>query len=142
MAGVDAALLTPPVNVLRLSLHPRGLAPRIRNFPEWRAHILARLTRDIDMSADTTLIALRDELRSYPAPGARKPPGAARGEGKLGGIAVPFELATEGGLLRFISTTTVFGTALDLGLAELAIESFFPADDETAATMRALPQQG
>jgi transcriptional regulator with XRE-family HTH domain len=135
MVGVEPALIEPPVNVLRLSLHPHGLAPRIRNLPEWRAHVLARIARDIEVSADTALIVLRDELRSYPAPIGRKAPSTGAGAVPPG-IVVPFELDTEAGLLRFISTTTVFGTAVDIGLAELAIESFFPADAETAAAMR------
>src|SRR3954447_8083530 len=74
LAGVDAALLQPPVNVLRLSLHPAGLAPRIANLPEWRAHLLARLRHQIDVTADGELIKLLDELSGYPAPGGGKVP--------------------------------------------------------------------
>lgn len=137
MAGLPEALLTPPANVLRLSLHPEGLAPRIANFRQWRAHILGRLSGLVEISADPVLVALMEELKSYPVPpGAR--PYRAGGELTLGGVAVPLELATKAGILRFISTTTVFGSALDVSLSELAIESFFPADDETAAAMRAL----
>ncbi|MFC3136545.1 helix-turn-helix domain-containing protein [Microbaculum marinum] len=135
LAGVDAGLLEPPVNVLRLSLHPRGLAPRIANFREWRAHILARLSQQIENSADRTLIALMEELKGYPVPPGAKPYGAGAAPA-LGGIAIPFALRTPGGVLSFLGTTTVFGTALDIALSELAIESFFPADPETAAAMR------
>jgi len=131
LAGVDPALLTPPVNVLRLSLHPAGLAPRIANFTEWRAHLLARLRRDIDISADPVLIALLDELRSYPSAGSGASTASA-GEHELAGVVVPFRLTTEGGILSFFSTTTIFGTPLDVTLSELALESFFPADAETA----------
>jgi transcriptional regulator with XRE-family HTH domain len=137
MAEVDAGLLAPPVNVLRLSLHPRGLAPRIANFREWRDHVCARLARQIDNSADPVLIALLDELRGYPVPAgaiARRstdPP-------EYGGVAVPLRLVTRAGTLSFVSTTTVFGTALDIGLSELAIEAFFPLDAATADAMRAL----
>jgi len=131
LAGVDPALLTPPVNVLRLSLHPAGLAPRIANFTEWRAHLLARLRRDIDISADPVLIALLDELRSYPSAGSGASTASA-GEPELAGVVVPFRLTTEGGILSFFSTTTIFGTPLDVTLSELALESFFPADAETA----------
>jgi transcriptional regulator with XRE-family HTH domain len=134
LSGVDPSLLRPPVNVLRLSLHPLGLAPRIANFREWRGHILARLARQIDASADRDLVDLSEELRSYPVPPGAKPyrPGHALA---LGGVAVPFQLLAEDGVLSFISTTTVFGTALDIGLSELAIESFFPADDATAEAL-------
>lgn len=131
MEGVDPALLAPPANVLRLSLHPRGLAPRIANFREWRTHVVARLARQIDASGDGALGALLEELKSYPAPPGARPhrPGTAD---PLAGIAVAFELATGAGTLSFLSTTTVFGTAVDIALSELAIESFFPADDFTA----------
>ncbi|HET6467073.1 MAG TPA: helix-turn-helix transcriptional regulator [Geminicoccaceae bacterium] len=137
LAGVAAPLLRPPVNVLRLSLHPDGVAPRIRNFREWRAHVIGRLVQQIDNSADRVLIALLDELKSYPVPPGAKPfhPG---GQAALAGIAVPLELAVDNGTLSFLSTTTVFGTALDLSLSELAIESFFPADEVTADAMRRL----
>ncbi len=133
LAGVDADLLAPPVNVLRLSLHPKGLAPRIANLGEWRAHLLARLHGQIELSADPALIALFEELRALPAPliGPRHGGGA-----DLAGIAVPFRLATDDGILSFISTTTVFGTPLDVTLSEIAIEAFFPADEATASRLR------
>jgi hypothetical protein len=137
MAGADETLLAPPVNVLRLSLHPDGLAPRIANFRQWRAHILERLGQQIDVSGDAGLTALLEELKGYPVPpGAR--PYRAGTEDSLGGIAVPLEYVAENRTLRFLSTTTVFGTALDISLSELAIETFFPADAETAEAMRAL----
>jgi len=143
LAGANEKLLVTPVNVLRLSLHPDGLAPRIGNFRQWRAHILERLGRQIDASGDAGLLALLEELKGYPVPPGAAPYRAAA-EDPLGGIAVPLELKTEHGTLRFLSTTTVFGTALDISLAELAIETFFPADAETAAkidqTMRAMVQ--
>src|SRR5262244_1038605 len=76
IAGVDASLLKPPVNVLRLSLHPAGLAPRIANLAEWRSHLLARLRRQIEVSADPVLEELLRELRGYPIPGGSAPAGA------------------------------------------------------------------
>jgi len=137
LAGADEKLLAPPLNVLRLSLHPDGLASRVANFREWRLHILERLGRQIDASGDPVLVDLAAELKGYPVPpGAR--PFAPASEDALGGVAVPLEFKSEGGTLRFLSTTTVFGTALDISLAELTIETFFPADAETAAAMRAL----
>jgi transcriptional regulator with XRE-family HTH domain len=135
LAGVDAALLVPPVNVLRLSLHPQGLGPRVVNHGAWRAHVIERLTRQIEHSGDAVLAALRDEIRGYPMPEGAM---AAVAGDLSAGIAVPFALRTQHGVLSFLSTTTVFGTAVDISLSELAIESFFPADAHTATTMRGL----
>lgn len=138
LRGAAPRLVAPPVNVLRLSLHPEGLAPRIRNLPEWRAHLLERLRRQIEISADATLIALLDELRAYPEPISRtRPP-----PDPYGGVVVPLELVTDGGMLSFLSTTTVFGTPVDITLAELAIESFFPADTATADRLGRLADAG
>jgi len=135
VAGADPSLLEPPVNVLRLSLHPRGLAPRIVNLAEWRAHLLARLRRQIEVSADAALGRLLSELAAYPAPEARpRPPRSFRDE--FAGVLVPFQLAIDEGTLCFLSTTTVFGTPLDITLSELALEAFFPADAATAETLR------
>ena len=120
-------------NVLRLSLHPDGLAPRIVNLGQWRAHLLARLRRQIEISADTTLMALLEELSSYPAPEA---PARVSEAEMMNAFVVPFRLATPAGVLSFISTTTVFGTPIDVTLSELALETFFPADAATAAALR------
>lgn len=133
MAGVAPHLLDGAVNVLRLSLHPEGLAPRIRNLAEWRAHLLVRLDHDIAQSADAGLALLRDELAGYPAPAASGPMRTdPRQEGR---IAVPLVLETAAGRLAFLSTTTVFGTAVDVTLSEVTIEAFFPADEWTAKAM-------
>jgi hypothetical protein len=129
----DAPLLQPPVNVLRLSLHPKGIAPRIANLGQWRAHLLSRLHRQIEVSGDAVLAALLEELRAYPAP-----KNTVEAEHDFAGIAVPFQLSTPAGTLSFISTTTVFGTPVDLTLAELALETFFPADEATAEALRRL----
>nr|WP_247643341.1 helix-turn-helix transcriptional regulator [Pannonibacter phragmitetus] len=137
LAGVDPKLLEPPVNALRVSLHPQGLAPRIVNFGEWRRHVLARLAAQIEASADVSLQALEAELRRYPAATSREMAGVSGCSGAEG-IAVPLRLQTEEGLLSFISTTTIFGTALDVTLSELAIEAFLPADPETALRMASL----
>jgi transcriptional regulator with XRE-family HTH domain len=137
LAGCAPALLKPPVNVLRLSLHPDGLAPRIANLAEWRSHLITRLKRQIDVTADAELVKLLEQLQSYPVPSesrARIP--LTRQD--LAGIAIPFQLVTGGGVRSFFSTTTVFGTPVDITLSELAIEAFFPADTETAEAMRAL----
>ncbi len=137
----DAALLQPPVNVLRLSLHPRGLAPRIANLGEWRAHLLARLHRQIEVSGDPVLATLLDELRAYPA-GAGGAASSGDTDHDFAGIAVPLQFLTPAGTLSFISTTTVFGTPVDLTLAELALETFFPADDACAEALRRLGSSG
>ena len=136
VAQADPALLQPPVNVLRLSLHPDGLASQIVNWHEWRAHILHRLQRQIDASGDHTLHALRDELAAYPAPAGQPDDSHTRTD--FADIAVPLWLRTASGELTFFSTTTVFGTPVDVTLSELAIEAFFPANPETVEAMRAL----
>lgn len=137
LAGVAPELLEPPVNVLRVALDPRGIAPRIANFAEWRAHLLARLCAQIDASGDPALVALEEELRALPHPRSSGP--APRADTQA--IAVPLALDLPQGRLSLISTTTVFGTPVDLTLSELAIEAFFPADRESAAMLAALRQQ-
>jgi transcriptional regulator with XRE-family HTH domain len=138
VAGAEPTLLRPPVNVLRLSLHPAGLASRIVNLAQWRAHVIARLRRQIDVTGDAVLTDLLEELRDYPSPrGAGPPP-----EDESGMIAIPFRLATIDGVLSFFSTTTLFGTPIDITVSELAIEAFLPADAETAEIMRRLAQEG
>jgi transcriptional regulator with XRE-family HTH domain len=125
----DAKLLEPPVNVLRLSLHPRGIAPRIANLYEWRSHLIERLKRQVDASGDPALAELERELRAYPSG-----PRTERAQNPdLSAIVHPLRLRLGSEVLTFISTTTVFGTPLDVTLSELAIESFFPADHTTMA---------
>jgi transcriptional regulator with XRE-family HTH domain len=136
MAGAAPELLQPPVNVLRLSLHPQGLASRIANLAQWRAHLLERLQQQIAATGDAVLQALHDELAAYPVGDAGHAATAVGGE--LSSVVVPFQLRTEGGILSFISTTTIFGTPVDVTLQELAVESFFPADAQTAQALAAL----
>ena len=128
-AGVDPALVRSPVNVLRLSLHPRGLAPMIANLPAWRGHVLARLQRQVAASGDDTLQDLLAELRAYPGTG--DVPAADE-------VIVPLVLDTPHGRLRFVTTVTVFGAPHELTLAELAVETLLPADADTAALLRRL----
>lgn len=130
--GVVPTLLTPPVNVPRISLHPEGLAPRIVNLGEWRAHILGRLRRQIAFSADPVLADLYDELRAYPCD---QPEPAVDVPGP-GDIVVPLRIQHRGQDLAFFSTVATFGTPLDITAAELVIESFFPADPVTATALR------
>jgi transcriptional regulator with XRE-family HTH domain len=135
LASADPALLQPPVNVLRLSLHPQGLAPRIENLGEWRAHLLTRLRQQIDVTADGELVRLLDELSAYPAPSGAKAPRATVND-DYAGVVVPLRFVTDAGTLSLFSTTTIFGTPVDVTLSELAIESFFPADAATAEMLR------
>jgi len=125
MAGAAPELLQPPVNVLRLSLHPDGLAKQIVNLTAWRAHVLERLRQQIVASGDDELRGLADELRGYPGPRHNEPAADQH-------VVVPLVLDTPDGTLSFISTTTVFGTPVDVTLSELALETFFPADAATA----------
>ncbi len=137
LTGVSPSLLQPPVNVLRLSLHPEGLAPRIDNLPEWRSHVLARLRRQVDHSADPVLADLLRELQDYGAPVG--PPSNSREDETS--VVIPLRLLTDDGILSFISTTTVFGTPVDITLSELALETFFPMDETTASALRALAEK-
>ena len=128
----DPDLLEPPVNVLRLSLHPRGLAPKIVNLFEWRSHLIDRLKRQLDATGDPVLAELERELLSYPSG-----PRTQRAQDvNLSAIVHPLMLRKGSDILTFISTTTVFGTPLDVTLSELAIESFFAADEATAKALR------
>jgi transcriptional regulator with XRE-family HTH domain len=132
MTGAAPELMRAPVNVLRLSLHPAGLAPRIANLPEWRDHLLFRLRRQYAETADPALADLLAELTAYPHGGTR-----AKAH-DLTAIAVPLRLRTEYGVLSLLSATMMFGTPLDPALSELALETFLPADAATAEALRRL----
>jgi transcriptional regulator with XRE-family HTH domain len=133
LGDVAEWLLEPPVNVLRLSLHPEGVAPRILNLRQWRGHLLERLDREALTTGDPALRTLHDELVDYPAGGAEEAVDPAFAD-----IAVPFVLRHGDDQLAFVSTRTTFGTAVDVTVAELSIESFFPADVRTGLAMRRL----
>lgn len=135
MAGADPQLLKAPLNVLRLTLHHRGLAPRVANLHEWRAHLLERLRREAELTADPRITDLLTELRAYPISGSQPP---RRPSDEYGGVAIPFQIETPAGLLSFFSTTTVFGTPVDVTLSELTLETFFPADPATTEALRAI----
>jgi transcriptional regulator with XRE-family HTH domain len=130
--GIAPELLAPPASVLRLSLHPDGLAPRIANLGEWRAHLLGRLRRQVAITADPGLEALLEELRGYPCD-QPEPEVELPGPGDF---LLRLRLRHRGGELAFFSTVATFGTPLDVTVAELAIESFFPADQATAAALQ------
>jgi transcriptional regulator with XRE-family HTH domain len=140
MDAVDPSLLAPPVNVLRLSLHPLGMASSIANYSEWRSHLLIRLRRQIDATADPVLQELLNELMSYPVPDAAQSE-ASSGFVDYGGVVSPLRLVTKHGVLSLFGTTTIFGTPVDITLSELAIEAFFPADTATSEILLRISKQ-
>jgi hypothetical protein len=128
--------------VLRLSLHPDGLAARIANLPEWRAHLLARLSRQVELTADPRLSDLLRELSGYAGDRDTRSADQPVPDRSLAAVAVPLRLHTAHGMLSLLSTTMVFGTPVDVTLSELAIEAFFPADAVTADLLqRFVPDQ-
>jgi transcriptional regulator with XRE-family HTH domain len=155
IAHAGAALLQPPVNLLRLSLHPQGLAPAIENLPAWRQHVLHRLARQAAAAADPVLGALWQELKALPPPSLRPARGADAPDASAAAdaaadwpastddpatehpdVLVPLALRTPFGSLRFLTMLTVFGAPRDVTLSELALETLLPADEATAATLR------
>jgi transcriptional regulator with XRE-family HTH domain len=137
--GADPSLLAPPVNVLRLSLHPKGVAGKIVNLGQWRAHLFERLRQQIHATGDPALASLLEELQGYPVADAAADVSVP---GEHAGVVVPLQLRSPAGVLSFFSTTTVFGTPVDVTLQELALETFFPADERTAEVLRDLARQG
>ena len=136
--GVADELLVPPVNCMRLALHPDGIAPRIVNLAEWRGHLLHRLARQYALTGDEEVARLHEEVIAYPGPEA--PPEDPAGGGD---VMVGLRLAAaDGGELSFFSTVTTFGTAVDITVSELSIEAFFPADAETAVALTAIAAAG
>src|ERR1700749_4223239 len=131
MGGIPQRLMGEPLNVLRLAFHPEGLAPRTVNLAEWCAHLLERLHRQCEATADPELLKLYDDLRAFKIP-ARSAPITSDS------VAIPFKMRYGGEVLSFFSTTMVFGTPVDITLSELALETFFPADELTAARMRGI----
>lgn len=135
LGGVDPKLLEPPINVLRLSLHPDGITPNILNLGEWRSHLLGRLRRHVELTADPELADLLEELEAYPC---EEPYEEQHGPGE---VVVPLRLQVGDVQLAMLSTVATFGTPLDVTVAELVIESFFPADEATAEWLRAQAAQ-
>lgn len=133
-ANAEPRLLIPPINVLRLSLHPDGMARRILNLSEWRAHLLNRLHQQAVTTNDPALYGLHEELRGYPGGDGH----AAPISDAVSSLVVPLRYRHSDQVLSFISTTTLFGTPLDVTVAGLAIETFFPADSATTEAIRAL----
>ncbi|KOU46374.1 helix-turn-helix domain-containing protein [Streptomyces californicus] len=155
LEGVAERLLIPPVNAMRLTLHPEGLAPRIVNLPEWRADLLAQMERQIALVRSPALRELYEEVAAYPVPerpadtdrtdvpeGPGGSGGSASADGRTGreraaAFALPMRLEHGGRVLSFVSSIATFNTPMDVTVAELAIETFLPADRETAAYLHA-----
>lgn len=133
--GVSPKLLEDPVNVLRLSLHPEGLAPQIVNYREWRNHLLQRLKKEVEDTADSKLEALLNELVGYKID--EKSGKSAKTDAR---IVVPLQIETKFGVLSFISTTTVFGTPINVTVSEVALETFFPANEATKEVFKKLSE--
>jgi transcriptional regulator with XRE-family HTH domain len=129
-AGCAAHLLAPPVNVLRLSLHPEGMAPRIANLAQWRGHLLEQVRRRAEQTGDGRLRELHAELLEYP--------GGVDTALPASNVVLPLRLRHETGELSFFSISAAVETAADVTVAELAIESFYPADAGTVQRLRAL----
>jgi transcriptional regulator with XRE-family HTH domain len=135
LGDVAPFLLAEPVNVLRLTLHPEGMAPRIENLAEWSEHLLLRLRHRITRQGDDDLAKLHDELASYPGVRAVSDHPAEPGQR----VVLPFEYRTDQGVLRFLNTTTSFATPLDAALSEVFIEAFYPADETTRRVLASRP---
>jgi transcriptional regulator with XRE-family HTH domain len=129
LEGIPQRLLGQPFNILKLAFHPEALAPRTVNLAEWCGHLLERLHRQCEATADPELLSLYNELRSYPLP-------ARSGPLPPDNVAIPLKLRHNSEVLSFLSTTMVFGTPVDITLSELALETFFPADDLTARRLK------
>ncbi|MEU5766349.1 helix-turn-helix transcriptional regulator [Streptomyces asoensis] len=139
--GVPESLLEPPLNAMRLTLHPRGLAPRIHNLREWRGHLLAQMERQIALYRSAPLRELYEEVAAYPVPADRQgtPDHPADGAAEpVPYFALPMRIEHEGHVLSFISSVSTFNTPMDVTVAELAIETFLPADPATVKYLQAL----
>ncbi|AXK31417.1 XRE family transcriptional regulator [Streptomyces armeniacus] len=142
LSGVAPELLEPPQNAMRITLHPDGLAPRIRNFAEWRGHLLEQMERQLALVRSAPLRALYEEVSAYPTP----PPPPVRDEapappadaGPGCPFALPMVIEYEGRVLSFFSTIATFNTPMDVTVSELAVETFLPASPETAKDLQLL----
>ncbi|MCJ0873093.1 helix-turn-helix domain-containing protein [Streptomyces sp. AP-93] len=144
MEGLPEHLLSGPLNAMRLTLHPEGLAPRIHNFREWRGHLLAQMERQIALARSAPLRALYEEVAAYPVPpgaegpGENGPDGAGGADGIVAYLALPLRIEHDGHLLSFVSSISTFNTPMDVTVAELAIETLLPADPATVKYLRSL----
>ncbi|MGW2572848.1 helix-turn-helix domain-containing protein [Streptomyces sp. NPDC001537] len=137
LEGVAQELLEPPLNAMRLTLHPEGLAPRIRNLPEWRGHLLAQMEREIALHRSAPLRALYEEVAAYPVP-RQEHDHEHEPEEPVPYFALPMQIEHEGRTLSFVSSISTFNTPMDVTVAELAIETLLPADPATVKYLRSL----
>ncbi|MEW2526868.1 helix-turn-helix transcriptional regulator [Streptomyces sp. NPDC047071] len=126
--GLPEHLLTPPLNAMRVVLHPEGLAPRIRNLREWRGHLLHQMERQIALQRSGALRALYEEVAAYPV---LDPGEDTAADGQVPHFALPLRIEHEGRVLSFISSISTFNTPMDVTVAELAVETLLPADPAT-----------
>ncbi|MFF4755854.1 helix-turn-helix domain-containing protein [Streptomyces sp. NPDC002514] len=137
LEGVPESLLAPAPNAMRLTLHPQGLAPRIRNLREWRGHLLAQMERQIALHRSDALRELYEEVAAYPVPdrdaGAEDEPA-----GPVAYFALPLRIEHAGRVLSFVSSIATFNTPMDVTVAELAVETLLPADPATAKYLHSL----
>ncbi|MBT2472920.1 helix-turn-helix transcriptional regulator [Streptomyces sp. ISL-66] len=138
LEGIPEHLLAGPLNAMRLTLHPQGLAPRIRNLPEWRGHLLAQMERQIALARSEPLRALYEEVSAYPVAAAGQRFGEGEPDGAVASIALPLRIEHDGHLLSFVSSISTFNTPMDVTVAELAIETLLPADPATVKYLRSL----
>lgn len=131
--GVAPWLLEPPVNAMRITLHPDGLARRIVNFREWRGHLLHQMERQLALLRSESLRALYEEVTAYPLP-----PGGEETVGEASPFALPMVIEHAGRRLAFLSAVTTFNTPMDVTVSELAVETFLPAGPETAKDLQLL----
>ncbi|MFJ3924690.1 helix-turn-helix domain-containing protein [Streptomyces sp. NPDC090022] len=135
--GLPEHLLVPPLNAMRITLHPEGLAPRIVNFKEWRGHLLAQMERQIALARSEPLRALYEEVAAYPVPVPDRPGDAEPAE-PVPYFALPLVIEHDGQVLSFVSSISTFNTPMDVTVAELAIETMLPADPATVKYLRSL----
>ncbi|OIJ67851.1 helix-turn-helix domain-containing protein [Streptomyces mangrovisoli] len=138
LEGVPEALLAPPLNAMRLTLHPEGLAPRIRNLRAWRGHLLAQMERQIALHRSAPLRALYEEVAAYPLPGRERAGEEDEDDGPVPYFALPMRIEHAGRVLSFISSIATFNTPMDVTVAELAVETFLPADPATVKYLHSL----
>ncbi|WP_329268861.1 helix-turn-helix domain-containing protein [Streptomyces sp. NBC_01451] len=147
LEGLPESVLAPPLNAMRLTLHPEGLAPRIRNLPEWRGHLLAQMERQIALHRSDPLRALYEEVAAYPVPEPRESPvDRTAGSGSVSdsdsastfAFALPMRIEHEGRVLSFVSSISTFNTPMDITVAELAIETLLPADPATVKYLHSM----
>ncbi|MFF3314454.1 helix-turn-helix domain-containing protein [Streptomyces sp. NPDC003035] len=138
LTGLPEHLLTPPLNAMRITLHPEGLASRIRNLREWRGHLLAQMERQIGLVRSEALRELYEEVAAYPLPEGAGDPDDREDPQPYPYFALPMRIEHEGQVLSFVSSISTFNTPMDVTVAELAIETFLPADPATVAYLQSL----